>query len=43
MAEAAKSLPAAEVGEKIRALMAVDSYGVRKRLRAVVSSTVADG
>jgi hypothetical protein len=36
MVEAARSLPAAEVGEKIRALMAVDSYGVRERLRAVV-------
>jgi hypothetical protein len=37
MVEASKSLPAAEVKEKINALMAVDSYGVRKRLKAVVS------
>jgi hypothetical protein len=37
MAEAGKSLPAAEVKERIQALMAVDSYGVRKRLKAVGS------
>lgn len=38
LAEAAKALPAAEVGEKIRALVAVDSYGVRGRLGAVTST-----
>lgn len=38
LAEAAKSLPAVEVKEKIKALMAVDSYGVRK----VLSSIIAD-
>jgi hypothetical protein len=32
MAEAGKSLPAAEVREKIKALTAVDGYGVRKAL-----------
>jgi hypothetical protein len=42
MVEAAKSLPATEVGEKIRALVAVDSYGVRERLGAVISTTGAD-
>ena len=29
---------AAEVGEKIEALMAGDSHGVRKKLRALVST-----
>jgi hypothetical protein len=38
MAEAAKSLPAADVKEKIAALMAEDSYGVREKLRAAVST-----
>jgi hypothetical protein len=38
MAEAAKSLPAAEVEEKIKALIAADSYGVRTVLKAVVST-----
>ena len=42
MAEAAKFLPGAEVGEKIRALMSVDSYGVRERLRAVISTPGAE-
>jgi hypothetical protein len=42
MAEAAKSLPAADVAEKIRALVAVDSYGVRERLRMVVSMAGVD-
>jgi hypothetical protein len=42
MAEAAKFLPGAEVGEKIRALMAVDSYGVRERLRTVISTPGAE-
>jgi hypothetical protein len=37
MAEAATFLPEAEVREKIEVLMAVDSYGVRDKLRAVVS------
>ena len=38
MAEAGKSLPAAEVKERIKALRAVDYYGVRK----VLSSIIAD-
>jgi hypothetical protein len=38
MAEAAKLLPEAEVREKIEALMAGDSYGVRERLRVVIST-----
>ena len=42
MAEAAKSLPAADVEETIKALTAVDSYGVRVRLRAVVSTAGVD-
>jgi hypothetical protein len=42
MAEAAKSVPAAEVAEKIRALAAVDSYGVRERLKAMVSTAGVD-
>jgi hypothetical protein len=41
MAEAAKSLPAVEVGEKIRALVAGDSYGLRERLRVVLASAIA--
>jgi hypothetical protein len=36
MAEAAKLLPAAEVREKIEALMAGDSYGVRGALARVI-------
>jgi hypothetical protein len=32
MAEAGKSLPVAEVKDKITAFMALDSYGVRKLL-----------
>jgi hypothetical protein len=35
-------LPAAEFAEKIKALMAVDSYGVRERLGAVVSTAGVD-
>jgi len=42
MAEAAKVLPAADVADKIEALMAVDSYGVRGRLRVVVSAAGVD-
>jgi hypothetical protein len=42
MIGAARSLPAAEVGEKIRALKALDSYGVRKKLRVVISTPGAD-
>jgi hypothetical protein len=42
MVKAAKSSPAADVAEKIRALMAMDSYGVRDRLSAVVSAAGVD-
>lgn len=38
MAEAAKFLPTEDAAGKIRALMAVDSYGVRGRLGAVIST-----
>ncbi len=40
MAEAAKFLPAADVAEKIRAMIAVDCYGVRERLGTVISTAV---
>jgi hypothetical protein len=42
MAEAAKLLPAGDVAEKITALLAMDSYGVRARLRVVVSTAGVD-
>lgn len=42
MAAAAKLLPPADVAKKIQALMAVDSYGVRERLGAVISTPGAD-
>jgi hypothetical protein len=38
MVEAAKAVPRAEVEEKIKALMAVDSYGVRGSLKLVLAS-----
>jgi hypothetical protein len=42
MTTVARSLPDGDVAEKIRALMAVDSYGVRERLGAVISTPGAD-
>jgi hypothetical protein len=40
--DVAKAVPAAEVAETVKGLMAVDSYGVRGRLGAVVSTAGLD-
>ena len=41
MAEAAKTLPSAEIKEKIEALIAGDSYGLRERLRVLLAPATA--